>query len=112
MKPEKGRAARLRAVYSADVLAELRAKLESVEAELKELNAPQEKGEGSEGGKGDPVTRFGHWSSSPVLQQLCPSLSKFVRAQYSEYRDTQVSLREVQVHLDMEKKEKTVLMKF
>ena len=56
----------------------------------------------------DLLKRFGHWSSSPILQQLCPTLSNFVRQQYSAYRDVCAELKGSQVHLEMERKEKVL----
>jgi len=89
------------------VLRNFKALGDRIERELKELKREDD---GSVDGSktDDALQRFGHWSSSPALQQMAPELSKYIRDQYAQYRDTQVSLREAKVHLDMEVKEKTL----
>ena len=93
-----------------------------VDTELKNLrnkseeedeDATKEKVEGGDHSNGDEMgsdllKRFGHWSSSPALQQLCPTLSDMVRQQYSAYRDLCAELKGSQVHLEMERKEKVL----
>ena len=92
---------------------------ERVDAELRNLESGEEEhkanteSEGDDNAKTDETSsvilkRFGHWSSSPALQQLCPALSDMVRQQYSAYRDICAELKGSQVHLEMERKEKVL----
>ena len=90
------------------VLRSFKALGDRIERELKDLkNEDNGRADGANTDD-DALQRFGHWSSSPALQQMAPELSKYIRDQYAQFRDTQVSLREAKVHLDMEVKEKTL----